>query len=233
MTTQPTTTQPTTPEPAPDRRRTGFFLGTGIEIREDGQAGAEDQTRIGGLLVPWNTDTIIADYDGIEITERFEPNSITNADKMYYLLGHRRDRAVASSEGGSMTVEDREDGRWVFAALDPMDPDARSLLSKIRIKAVTGQSIGFRCDAEDRIEHRGEGGKLERVEYVIKEATMIEASAVTWPAYKSTTLGFSDRARQRAEVEALVKADQALLPPQRRARIARARLALSMNRRTR
>ena len=209
-----------------EQRRTAF---TDTRIRIDADAAPEGKVRVGGLLVPWERDTTLADFGDYTVTERFEKDSIENADAMFYLVGHQRDRAVASFAAGNMVVEDRADARYVFADVDPDDPDARSLISKVRQRAVVGQSIGFSPLKERRIEHRADDGKLERVEYVIESARMIEASAVTWPAYTDTTLDFRARKAQFAEVQALAKGhDPKYVPPQRRARIARARLALSM-----
>ena len=202
-------------------KRTRAYEST-LEVRGE----KDKKMRVGGLLVPWGRETVLDKRGGVEVVEQFAADSIRPGDHgMFYLLNHDTSRSVASSAAGTMTIDNREDGLYVTANLDMDDPDAQRVYAKARNGSYGGQSIGFRPIKESREEERDEDDNLVRVRYVIREAEMLEASAVAWPAYRDTTLGV----RRRAEVDKLIS-ERRGLSPQHLARIERERLALTLGR---
>lgn len=196
-----------------------------VRGRDDGSA------TVGGLLVPWETETRLAKLGGVEIVEKFERDSIATRDDARYLLGHRRDRPVANVAAGTLVIEDRADGRHVRATVDLGDPDAQRLVTKVRRGDYGGQSIGFKPKVEAREEEFDDDGALVRVRYVIREAEMFEASAVTWPAYDTDVQTLAQRERDVAGLlnKLAEQRGARVLPPQLRARIERAKLTLQFN----
>ena len=193
--------------------------------RAKGKDG-KDEVRVGGLLVPYAREQTLSERMGVTVTEEFAMNSVEPRDDAVYLLSHDRARPVASLRAGTLVIEQRTSGKapgvWVRATLDMEDPDARSLVSKVRGEAYGGQSVGFTPLEEDRTEERDEDGNLIKVKYTVRRATMFEASAVTWPAYTDTNVVTLSK-RRADEVDRLART----LPPQLRAQIARAKLGLA------
>ena len=157
----------------------------------------ENEARVGGLALPYDTPTVLFEYDGVTVREKILESAVRHDERGgSYLLGHDSSRPVANTRYGTLTLrsgdrfddEGRAIGRGLLleANLDLSDPDSRSLATKVLRKDYAGLSVGFRNVEEDAEETRGSDGKLTDILYTVREMTLMEVSAVTWPAYRDT-----------------------------------------------
>ena len=128
------------------------------------------------------------------------------AREIHLLSGHSFDRPLASKRGGSLRLDDRDDGLRFEADL-PIEAEQPSWMrdSVLAMEAglVGGISPGFRVppvsavpNAEELIPEPGNPGVQIRV---IRQAVLYELSLVTRPAYPETDVDL------RAENEGLDK----------------------------
>jgi len=90
--------------------------------------------------------------DGMQFTEIIAPNAFTRTLKrvadgkkmISFLFGHDETRALATTASGRLSLTEDERGLKVEAKLDPADPDAASVISKLTYEARSmGMSFGF------------------------------------------------------------------------------------------
>lgn len=112
----------------------------------------------------------------------FDDYLSTNPD-ILYLFGHDMNRPLARTKSGTLTVTKDSKGLKIRATL-PNTQDANDLAELIGQGTIDAQSFGF-ITLKDDWRQLGDGTLLRTV----LEAEMLEASAVSLPAYKATTLG--------------------------------------------
>ena len=161
-----------------------------LEIREHNEE--TNEATVGGLLVPYDTLTRLwgpADDENAGYFEEFAPGSVNFSERgVFFLLGHDSARSVANLSAGTLRGESRNDGFHVEADLDLRDPDSQSLFTKTQRGDFGGLSIGFIPREEDERTEKNKKGKVTKRIFRVTNAEMLEASAVTWPAYRDTTL---------------------------------------------
>jgi len=90
--------------------------------------------------------------DGMQFTEVIAPNAFTRTLKrvadgkkmISFLFGHDETRALATTASGRLSLTEDARGLKVEAKLDPADPDAASVISKLTYEARSmGMSFGF------------------------------------------------------------------------------------------
>lgn len=90
--------------------------------------------------------------DGMQFTEIIKPGAFTRTLKraadgkkiISFLFGHDETRALATTASGRLRLSEDERGLRVEAKLDPADPDAASVISKLTHESRSmGSSFGF------------------------------------------------------------------------------------------
>ena len=109
--------------------------------------GEDGQKTFSGYAALFNVPS-----DGMQFTEIIAPNAFTRTLKrvadgkkmISFLFGHDETRALATTASGRLTLTEDARGLKVEAKLDPADPDAASVISKLTHEARSmGMSFGF------------------------------------------------------------------------------------------
>lgn len=109
--------------------------------------GEDGQKTFTGYAALFNTPS-----DGMQFTEIISPNAFTRTLKrvadgkkmISFLFGHDETRALATTASGRLSLSEDARGLKVEAKLDPADPDAASVISKLTHEARSmGMSFGF------------------------------------------------------------------------------------------
>ena len=99
-----------------------------------------------------------------------------------FLFGHDETRALATTASGRLTLAEDDRGLRVEAKLDPADPDAASVISKLTYEAAAmGMSFGFAVPKN--------GDAWEGDQRTIREVNLFEVSVLSagqTPAYPAT-----------------------------------------------
>jgi HK97 family phage prohead protease len=99
-----------------------------------------------------------------------------------FLFGHDETRALATTASGRLMLSEDERGLRVEAKLDPSDPDAAGVISKLTHEAAAmGMSFGFAVPAN--------GDSWEGDKRTLKEISLFEVSVLSagqTPAYPAT-----------------------------------------------
>ncbi|NBW13054.1 MAG: HK97 family phage prohead protease [Caulobacteraceae bacterium] len=128
--------------------------------------------------------------DGMQFTEIIAPNAFTRTLKrvadgkkmISFLFGHDETRALATTASGRLTLTEDARGLKVEAKLDPADPDAASVISKLTHEARSmGMSFGFSIPKS--------GDVWEENIRTLNEINLFEVSVLSagqTPAYPAT-----------------------------------------------
>jgi HK97 family phage prohead protease len=99
-----------------------------------------------------------------------------------FLFGHDETRALATTASGRLTLTEDERGLKVEARLDPADPDAAGVISKLTHEALAmGMSFGFTIPKN--------GDEWNEDERTLREVNLFEVSVLSagqTPAYPAT-----------------------------------------------
>ena len=147
--------------------------------------GEDGQKTFTGYAALFNTPS-----DGMQFTEIIAPNAFTRTLKrvadgkkmVSFLFGHDETRALATTASGRLTLTEDARGLKVEAKLDPADPDAASVISKLTHEARSmGMSFGFSIPKN--------GDVWEEAVRTLNEINLFEVSVLSagqTPAYPST-----------------------------------------------
>ena len=128
--------------------------------------------------------------DGMQFTEVIAPGAFTRTLKrvedakkiVSFLFGHDETRALATTASGRLTLSEDARGLKVEAKLDPADPDAASVISKLTHEARSmGMSFGFSIPKN--------GDVWDEAIRTLKEINLFEVSVLSagqTPAYPAT-----------------------------------------------
>jgi len=131
-----------------------------------------------------------APSDGLPFTEVIAPGAFRRtlsrvADKkkiVSFLFGHDETRALATTASGRLSLTEDERGLRVEAKLDPADPDAAGVISKLTHEAAAmGMSFGFTVPKN--------GDEWNEDQRTLKEVNLFEVSVLSagqTPAYPAT-----------------------------------------------
>lgn len=170
------------------------ILDGSLEIRRQG----DGRPKLSGSF-PYNrTATVRA--TGRRRKESFAPRAFSFAvedpeREINFLLGHSFDKPLASKRAGSLVLTDSDDALRFEATL-PLPEDqpthVADAVKMIEGGLLLGISPGFVVpprstvpDAEEEVPEPGNPGVTVRV---IRQAVLLELSAVTRPAYRETTV---------------------------------------------
>jgi len=147
--------------------------------------GEDGQKTFTGYAALFNTPS-----DGMQFTEIIAPNAfsrtlkrVADGKKMIsFLFGHDETRALATTASGRLTLTEDARGLKVEAKLDPADPDAASVISKLTHEARSmGMSFGFSIPKN--------GDVWEEAVRTLNEINLFEVSVLSagqTPAYPAT-----------------------------------------------
>ena len=147
--------------------------------------GEDGQKTFSGYAALFNVPS-----DGMQFTEIIAPNAFTRTLKrvadgkkmISFLFGHDETRALATTASGRLTLTEDARGLKVEAKLDPADPDAASVISKLTYEARSmGMSFGFSIPKN--------GDVWEEAVRTLNEINLFEVSVLSagqTPAYPAT-----------------------------------------------
>lgn len=147
--------------------------------------GEDGQKTFSGYAALFNTPS-----DGMQFTEIIAPGAFSRTLKrvgdakkiVSFLFGHDETRALATTASGRLTLTEDARGLKVEAKLDPADPDAASVISKLTHEARSmGMSFGFSIPKN--------GDVWEEAVRTLNEINLFEVSVLSagqTPAYPAT-----------------------------------------------
>lgn len=147
-----------------------------VEVREDGE----------GLLVEGYAAVFGQDADiGGMFIERIERGAFTDAigrDDVVFLINHDG-LPLARTRSGTLTLTQDDHGLKMSTRLDPDDPDAKSIIPKMKRGDLDKMSFAFVPEEQEWDET---GDMPVRT---ITRAALHDVSIVTTPAYDGTEIG--------------------------------------------
>ena len=171
-----------------------------FEVRaEESKAG----NIITGRAIVYNSRTNIGPFDEI-----IEPGALNNADlkDVRFLVNHDTSkiplaRSRRNNGNSTMQLTTDNDGLSIRVTLDTENnSEARALYSAVQRGDISGMSFMFEVDSEewDDLESEHPTRRIKSI------STVVEVSAVTFPAYESTEINARskealDNARQAVE----------------------------------
>ena len=179
-----------------------------VEVRaEQGENGGKIIT---GRPIVYNSVTDLGDFD-----EVIESGALDNTDltDVRFLVNHDLSKiplARSRRNNGNSTMQLSPDfeGMTIRVELDTENnADARALYSAVERGDITGMSFMFSIDEE-----RWENLESEHpTRHIIRIGTVIEVSAVTFPAYDSTSISARNREALENARAAAVDTDEKTL----------------------
>lgn len=183
----------------------------GIELREEG-----GKRMIRGYAARFNSPS--QDLGGF--IEKIDPGAFAKAidrDDVRALFNHDSNLILGRNKAGTLTL--REDESGLYCEIDPPDTTAgRDLVESIRRGDIDGMSFAF-SPVDDSWGKMDDGTPLR----TLREVALYDVSPVTYPAYRSTSVGvrsmlFPDGAPEvpseiREEVPVAVEEPVIIAPP--------------------
>ena len=145
-----------------------------------------DALKLRGIAVRYGS---IARPPAVPVAERFEANAFGNVANLDVVLNvqHRRDRAIARTHGGGLTLIDGPDALR-FEAVLPPTREAEDVVRLVRDRVLRGASIEFAVPANGE---RAVGGVLS-----IAKAYLSGLGIVDRPAYQDSLIEARAEIRQ-------------------------------------
>lgn len=160
--------------------------------------GPDAGRRFAGYAAVFNSRTAIGNPRTWGFYEEIAPGAFTKTiaeGDQRFLLNHNSDYVISRVSAGTLRLAQDGRGLPVDSHLDDELSYVRDMKVNLRNGNLTGMSFGFTVP-EGKDEWRtetipgGDGGDDAEVEVrTIREAKLIEVSAVTFPAYEETTAG--------------------------------------------
>lgn len=153
---------------------------------ETRSAGKDGCLQVRGYAIVWNSPS---ERMG-SVIETIDARSLDHlgdlsAANVRMQIEHK-DLAVASTAAGTLRLAKDEKGLRVEADLDERRSDSRDLYYAIERGDITKMSFGFRIAPGGERLHEGEDGIIRA--HVTRIERLYEVSAVTFPAYTSTSI---------------------------------------------
>jgi HK97 family phage prohead protease len=151
--------------------------------------GEDGQKTFTGYAAVFNSNS-----EGLPFIERIAKGAFSRAIKqaeqgrrvIRFLHGHDESRMLATTASGRLQLTEDEVGLKVEARLDPADPDAAAIISKLQYEAkAMGQSFGFTVPKGGQQWH--EDGSRTLTEVGLLEVSILSGHTPAYPA----TLGLS------------------------------------------
>lgn len=170
-----------------------------IEYRT-AKGGAEaNGDAVTGLVTPFSVETMIGDPKRGGFREQVAPGAFKKTlqeQDVVFLFNHDTGKPLArtSIPEGAGSLSLREAGDGLQADAIPLDTTAgKDLMKLTRAKVVKGMSFGFEVLKESWTDDEGRASNSQiGTKRTIQEVRLHEVSAVTFPAYTSTTFNARD-----------------------------------------
>ena len=158
--------------------RTAERITMTAELRAVGQD--DDNFKIAGYAATFN-----AEATGLNFREMIAPGAFTRTlqsdNPVFFLINHDTESLpLASTQSGTLRLSEDSTGLRMEADLDMKNPRAQELASAIERGDVNKMSFAF--SVADNGQTKEDGLRT------LTDLDLFEVSAVTWPAYDSTTL---------------------------------------------
>jgi HK97 family phage prohead protease len=158
-----------------------------------GNVGATEG-KITGLAAPFNSPTMIGD-SAYGFREQFAPGAFTKTvqeSDIVFLYNHDTGMPLSRQSAGTLSLRQTDRG-LEFEAV-PVDTSyGRDLTANIAAGNIKGCSFGFRSVKEDWTDDDGNpADEWTGTQRTVREAQLLEVSAVTFPAYGDTDISSRD-----------------------------------------
>jgi HK97 family phage prohead protease len=174
------------------RRPEVRFLATpDMEVRTSVEQGSTDIVLTGTPIV-YGVDYQVMGMTG-PFSERMEPGVaagvLQRGDNVIFAFNHDRDAVpLASVKSGTLQLSDSSASLRCEAHLDADNPQARAVASAIRRGDVDQMSVGFTVQSDSWTD-----GASQRSRSIAQLGSMLDVSAVTFPASPSTSIEVAQR----------------------------------------
>jgi HK97 family phage prohead protease len=163
-------------------------LSEALEIREEDNA----PIRVSGYAAIFGEETNIAGMFTEVIERGAFKSAIERGDDVVFVINHEG-LPLARTRSGTLKLSEDERGLFIETDLDPMDPDVRSIVPKMKRGDLDKMSFAF---VPTRQEWDDTGDIPKRM---IKDVELYDVSIVTTPAYAGTEIGLRALEAHRAE----------------------------------
>ena len=183
-----------------------------VTLTAERAEGDDMDMRVSGLGVPYETWTTLYESSTTSIREIMSKGCFRESLKdssidVMSCRGHNRENVLARLSNDTLVLNERDDGLYFTATLNPEDPFARSLYAQVKRQDVKGASIRFAVDDDDGWESK-EYKKAGKWYYEdrIKKGTLRAVDPVSDPAYPTTTASVRQREWAASDYEAFLRA---------------------------
>lgn len=190
--------KPPTPERRVGQLRLAVAPMRNVEVRDASGTGDGSWT-IDGYSAVFDQETVLYDIPGwIRVREEIAPTAFDNVmarlrrgdGLVHFNHGHDMKTAVAATnvDGiGRLELSVDMHGQRFFARVDPEDPDARALASKMRRRVVAQSSFAFSIGDEEIVDERElEDGTLDVKFRILELLDQYDVCACAQGAYSQT-----------------------------------------------
>ena len=167
-------------------------IGTQFTTRQEG-----DTPHICGYFAVFNSIYEIAPG----MTESIAPGAFSRAlsGDIRALINHDTRLVLGRTKAGTLTLREDNHGLWGDIAVNPNDGDAMNLYERVKRGDVDQCSFGFGEPFTEDTEVREDGS----VHWTLKDVTLHEVSACTFPAYEATNISAREKQRDAMRVRSL------------------------------
>lgn len=205
--------------PSGEERRSLNLSDAGVSVND----GEDVAPRFGGHAAVFNSRTAIGNPMTWGFYEEIAPGAFSrtiNGGDARMLVDHDSAHVVSRVSAGTLRLSQDQRGLAVESELDTNLSYVNDLIANLRNGNISGMSFGFQvmqddwsvepaCNADGSEMVDTEGNTVEVEVRVIREAKLMEVSAVTFPAYESTDAGLRDSLvtalRHRGDVDAIAR----------------------------
>ncbi len=167
-----------------------------LRIRSDEQGGP---VVLSGYAVRYEDQIVLYDSPNYRVTETIKRGAcrtaVESGQDVRFLIDHNSSLLLGRTRAGTLLLRDDPEGLWFEVTL-PDTQVARDLAENIRLKNVDQMSFSFipRSGGESSKTRSESGRAIRDDEYT--DLDLYDVSAVTFPAYKNTTIGFKNRSSE-------------------------------------
>lgn len=171
-------------------------LTVGIQDRQEGEESNGVGTLTGYAAV-FDEETDLGWFR--EKIARGAFNKSLKEDDQRALMNH--DTTLLLGLRSNQTLRLKEDNKGLRVEIDLPDTSySRDLYSVVKRGDLNGMSIGFRVKKEERVARDEKNNEVKDL-WIVKEAELMEVSAVTFPAYEGTSVSARCKERRSEEIK--------------------------------
>jgi hypothetical protein len=166
-----------------EERKTAIRTAERITMQTELRAvtGDDGNFKLAGYAATFNSEAT-----GLNFREMIAPGAFTrtlqSGEPVFLLVNHDTESLpLASTQSGTLRLSEDATGLAIEADLDPKNPRAQELMSAVQRGDVNKMSFAFTVGPDGQTKENG----LR----TLTDLDLFEVSAVTWPAYDSTSLG--------------------------------------------